>query len=450
MLGRWMTEVDAPPPSREDLLVVGDVHLGRRPVGLDDVLAEVGLDARALSPAAALRRVVEHVGEHPPRCVLFAGDLVDEEKDRFEAFGVLQAAAEHLVDMGVPVYAVAGNHDGLVLPRLVERVPGVSLLGQGGTWERVELPGDGPAVDLLGWSFPSRHVRGCPLDKPSFAATRSATRPGAHVVGLLHGDLVTGGDSNYAPVTRARLEQAELDAWFLGHVHAPHDLSGPRPIGYLGSLVGLDPGETGLRGPWRARVTADGVRAYQLDLGPVRWESIDVPLEDADGIDADAVHARLDAVVTEACVERIGSASPGPDVVVVRAHLTGRLTDRTGVSAFIHSIGQGVGGFRANGVPIVLQRVTDSTGRAVDLESLASEPSPIGFVASRLLMLQRGEDDDVLEAARGRFDNVVCNGGWGLDLGDEELLPPSPDAALERAAWRVLDLLLDQREEATG
>ena len=30
--------------SPEDILFVGDVHLGRRPVGLDDVLAEIRLN----------------------------------------------------------------------------------------------------------------------------------------------------------------------------------------------------------------------------------------------------------------------------------------------------------------------------------------------------------------------------------------------------------------------
>ncbi|MFZ4580969.1 MAG: metallophosphoesterase family protein [Myxococcota bacterium] len=141
------------------LLFIGDIHLGRRPVGLDAPLVEAGLNARDLSAAAGWRLAVQHAIDQQVRAVLLAGDVVDHEKDRFEAYGQLERGVRDLRQAGIPVIAVAGNHDGLVLPRLVRAIEGVTLLGGNGAWTRHALEDDGPLVDVVGWSFPQRVVR---------------------------------------------------------------------------------------------------------------------------------------------------------------------------------------------------------------------------------------------------------------------------------------------------
>ena len=145
---------------------MGDVHLGRRPSGLDEILGDHGLRPRELSPAVALDRVTEHACAHPPRAVVFAGDLVDQEDDCFEAYGDLERNVRALRERGIAVLAVAGNHDAKVLPRLIRRVEGVELLGADATWELRALEDDGPPVDLLAWSFKTSHHSDSPLDAP--------------------------------------------------------------------------------------------------------------------------------------------------------------------------------------------------------------------------------------------------------------------------------------------
>jgi exonuclease SbcC len=134
------------------------------------------------------------------------------------------------------VLGVAGNHDVQVLPRLADSVPGFGLLGRGGRWEVVELRSrDGGQIRVAGWSFPAAQVRTSPL-----ADGLSVAGPGTGLlVGLLHCDRDVAG-SPYAPVRSAELEAAPVDAWLLGHIHRPGVLSPPRPMGYLGSLCGLD------------------------------------------------------------------------------------------------------------------------------------------------------------------------------------------------------------------
>ena len=119
---------------------------------------------------------------------------------------------------------------------------------------------------------------------------------GVAVLGVLHCDLDGPPTSPYAPVRRVDLERQSVDAWLLGHVHRPSDLSGDRPLGYLGSLSALDPGEPGAHGPWRVEVDGPGrVRATQVPLAPMRYEqrALDVSEVGADG-----------ALAPEAALER--------------------------------------------------------------------------------------------------------------------------------------------------
>jgi DNA repair protein SbcD/Mre11 len=429
---------------KTDLVFIGDVHLGRRPVGLDDTLSRLKRSAHDLSPAAALSRVVARLEEQPPRALIFAGDLVDRDDDQWEAYSILEREIQRLKKAGVPVYAVAGNHDGIVLPRLVDRVQGVNLLGAGGEWERIELPGPGPAIDLLGWSFPSKSVATCPLDGGEFESALRDFRPEALKVGVLHCDL-DAAHSRYAPVSRARLESAGLDAWFLGHVHAPSDLSSSNPIGYLGSLVGLDVGELGPRGPWRVRFEGGEVKTKQLSFGPIRWEQIDVELSEEDALEEDIVHACIQAAVNERIAADSSLGSAHCEVVVVRVDLSGNLLRRDGVRDLVASSQVSPLDFNAGGVSVIVQRVRDTTRAAVNLEDLSQEPTPIGRVASKILSLRKEEDADLLNEAEQIVERVRM-GNWDLD--DEGYpLPKLPDL-LERAAWRLLNAMLDQRQGA--
>jgi len=285
------------------LLCTADVHLGRRPTRVPD-----GLDAHRLAPAAAWGRMVDYAVEQAVDAVLLAGDVVDADNRFYEAFAPLAEGVERLLAAGIPVYAVAGNHDHDVLGRLADQFEGFHLLGRGGVWEVAELQsepfsggarpavfplkptdgiggksagqarplnGQGPTsnVQLLGWSFPDRYVARNPLD--SFPPL-DADRP---TVGLLHADVDAAG-SRYAPVRLAELTSKPLAAWLLGHVHQPGLLSGSPPVLYPGSLQGLDPGEPGRRGAWLLSIGDGPARFEPVPLAALRYEPIDVDLSD--------------------------------------------------------------------------------------------------------------------------------------------------------------------------
>lgn len=413
------------------LIFVGDVHLGRRPATAAEGLAACGLDPRDVSPAVAWRATVDEALASAARAVVLAGDVVESEVDRFEAFGALEAGVRRLTEAGVAVFGVAGNHDGLVLPRLAERIAGFTLLGAGGRWQVAPVPGAGGPVDLLGWSFPARHHRGDPLADASFEVAVSALRSGATALGVLHADL-DAADSPYAPVRSADLARAPTAAWFLGHVHAPHDLGGDRPLGYLGSLCGLDAGEPGPRGPWRVDVTGGQVRATHLPLAPIRWCPLRVEANDAE--DADALHA---AVLRAARDAVDPEDDPRLRVRAWRVTLTGPVSDRAVVDDFLGLAGRAPLVIDAGGRPGFVERVIDATWPQVDLDALARERTPAGRLARRLRALEDGEPlPPTLDEAFAR----VSTPAWR----PTPLAEAARRAAAVRACRRALDALLRQ------
>src|SRR5690606_1937215 len=95
------------------ILCAGDLHLGRRSsrVPWDG-------DGAAGSCAEAWMRLVECAIRERVDLVALSGDLVDHDNRWFEAFGPLERGLKRLADAGIPVYAVAGNHDYDTLPHL--------------------------------------------------------------------------------------------------------------------------------------------------------------------------------------------------------------------------------------------------------------------------------------------------------------------------------------------
>jgi len=491
----------AAPRGAITLLAIGDVHLGTRPGGLPAELADLGVDAAEVTPEAALAAAVERAVAERVDAVLFAGDVVESTNARFEALRPLEAAVRRLTEAEIPVLAVAGNHDVEALPRLAERIEGFRLLGAGGRWESHRLAGRGGAtVEVLGWSFPDARVTASPVAE-LLRHPPPPPAPGVARIGLLHGDLDASGGA-YAPFRRRELEDARLDAWLLGHIHAPSlgsaagsgaaaagrttDPSGvaaPAGLlcGYLGSLLPLDPTETGLHGPWRVRVHPGGrVEAEPLPNGLLRWERVDVPVvagaeaseageetearaetdAGAEAEDADAVaDAVLDAATERA--RRIGAGGEGPRYLGVRARLVGRTRRYDALRRWVEE-----GAWRGRLVrevgdtTVLVESISDGLALAVDLESLARGDDPPALLARKLLCLERGGKarHALLEAARERLRPVAHEATWQplaeTRNADDPLADETLAGLLRQSGIAMLDALLAQRragsEERSG
>lgn len=417
-------------------LCAADLHLGRVPSRLPDDLPVADVD---LGPAAAWQALVRTCLDERPDALLLAGDLIDDERDLFGAFSDLDAGMRRLEEAGIPVVAIAGNHDVRTLPRLADALPHLTLLGRGGRWEAFDIGRGSERVRIVGWSFPTDHVDASPLDAPG---NDLLTDDGVPTIGLLHADLDATA-SRYAPVSRSRLEATPVDAWLLGHVHMPTAFGPDTRIGYLGSLSATDPGESGPRGAWVVRIDEDGVRFEHRPLAPLRYLTLDLPF---DGVTPDDAPSKLLRDLRAAAF-----AGDPARVGAVRLRVHGRVPDPVGVRAALADA-EDVTWTVEDGGRFAFVHALDVAVRAdYDLARLAELDDPVG-VAARVVLTMRDPDAPDrhawIDEARERVDPVARRNAFGpLDLrplSDEGLA-----TRLEQAAVRVLDTLLDTRERGS-
>ncbi len=428
------------------LLAIGDVHLGTRPGSLPDDLSASGIDARQLAPAAALEGAVAAAIDHAVDAVLFAGDVVESTNARFEALLPLEAAVERLAEAGIRAIAVAGNHDVEALPRLAVRLEKFELLGAGGDWEVTTVNGaDGSSVEILGWSFPERQVRSSPVAR-LLAEPVPRAAAGVPRIGLLHADLDASGGS-YAPVMRRELHAAGVDAWLLGHIHVPSLGAGGDLCGYLGSLVGLDPSETGVHGPWLVRADADGVHLRQLPIAPLRWERIEADVHEIEHAE-DLGELILD--VAERRAREIHREGQTPQALGVRIRLVGATPIYDDLRNWLDA--ESWRGIRrlVEHTLVFVDRVIDATELSVDLSAIAAGDDPPALLARKLLQLDGDEGRALLDAARVELRKTAAATNWlPLDETRDAVDPLSDDALralLKRASTTALNALLAQRE----
>ncbi len=462
-------------------LCLGDIHLGRTPSRLPAALGE-SRPILGVGPAAAFRRCVDYALDHDIAALLLAGDVIDDEDDFYEACGELRRGIERLAEAEVPVIAVNGNHDGQTLPRLADilaldgkagslggvlRGGGFYLLGRGGRWETLTLEDkSGAAVHLLGWSFPSPVVRNSPLETllplgprlPDLDARRGP------VIGLLHCDRDAPG-SRWAPVRSSDLAAAPVDAWLLGHIHKSDALTAPRPMGYLGSLTGLDPGEAGPHGPWILECTPAGLDIEHLPLAPLRWEEVEVSLEGIEGYEdvgvriEDAIGRLHRGIVDGYSKARFDAgkerASLHPLAVGCRLRFCGRISGRRGIERRLESEDL-IDNFdiEQKGIRYFVHDWRMETRPPIDLDDLARGSDPLALLARRILALRskdkKPEDEalrrSLIDGFRQRLERRRHRGAFRRVAGS----PPDDETVaglLEEAAFSALDALQEQRRD---
>lgn len=370
------------------ILFVGDMHLGVLPAHIPAQLSETRqLKAHDLGPQAAWKRVVDAAIEREVHAVALAGDLVEGNNALFEAFGLLETGLRRLEKAGIPVVAVAGNHDTEALPRLAGMIETLHLLGPGGTWSHHLVPGqENLGVRLTGWSFPQPHVHTSPLPAPAADATYPT-------FGLLHADL-DQASSSYAPVSSRELMDAGYKAWFLGHIHLPgQPTAGGSPF-YLGSVTGLHPGETGLHGPVLVSINAqEEMTLERLPLAPLRWEALDISCGDIDTHNLDLLPLLLNHLDTRA--GQLAHELKHTRALGFRLTLTGAMADPVPLRKALESILSQREDLVTDrqGTVLFIDKITNETTLSLDLQAVAKGDNPEGLLARRILVLENGTEE---------------------------------------------------------
>ena len=360
-----------------EILCVGDLHLGRRPAHASGVIDELD-SAGDISPRAAWERCVRYAVDRRVTAVVLTGDLVEHPRDFYEAYRDLARGIEQLRDADIAVVAVAGNHDYQILPELARRIDGFQLLGAGGEWTSCVITGADAAVELVGWSYTGERALS-PLPEASGLPARDA--PDSPRLGLLHGDRDVA-DSPYGPVKSTTLAAADVEGWLLGHIHKPDALHGPRPSGYLGSVVGLDPTETGPHGPWLIGVGAGGTRAIeQVVLAPLHWAHREIDVSDL--TDAEQVHGRIVEDLHALDADIAAHATQRPVAVGRRLRLVGRTHLRPAIQAALERADPRSSAMPLHGTVHFVDDWRLDARPAIDLAAYAEGLDPAGRLARR-------------------------------------------------------------------
>jgi len=433
-------------------MAIGDVHLGTRPASVPSDL--VGVDSRELTPEAGLACAVQRAIAERVDAVLFAGDVVESTNARFEAMPPLENAVKELLAQNIPVYAVVGNHDVEALPRLAALIDGFSLLGAGGQWQSVVLQKHGrPVLELVGWSFPERRVHTSPVAE-LLQHPLPPPAPGVARLGVLHGDF-NASAGPYAPFSSREIASTGFDAWVFGHIHRPSLAhTGGLLHGYLGSLVGLDPSETGQHGPWLLRVAANGaINAEQLPIAALRWENLPVH------VDADEDPEDLADRLVHECVkftESLHQQGCHPRALGLRIHLSGASRHYAAIRQRVEE--QSWQGIRRQigDTAVFVNKVIDELQLAVDLDETARGDDPPALLARQLLVLRDGGTarQTLLELARSELRATAESPLWRSLNDVREPHDPLTDealrATLEQAGTAALQALLAQRGSPGG
>lgn len=442
------------------ILCTADLHLGCRSSQIDVISNE------SHSSANAWRRIVNHACTNDVDIVVLSGDIIDRGMRHFESVGPIIEGVERLHRKGIPVIAVAGNHDWNLLGPLATRLRefGFTLLGQGGTWEGITVTTHKKeSIRLVGWSFPDLHYTESPIIRHK-EALNTARGDAQFTLGLLHCDYNIK-DSRYASVSTDDIISSGVDLWVLGHTHSP--LKSIQPAGptvlYPGSPQALDPGrgERGSHGVFqidinnmRSAVRPD-MHITHIPLSSVRYEEIDIDLTGIKGQgDADVhVSDQVNAAVRNLTVEQ-----PDLRVFSLRINLVGRLSNSRTIAANLMSAMQTaeLRSMEYNGVAVSVNRVRNLTLPDYTddrLESISMGVGAPASVAKLALQIRRGKQGVLPSQLSTEISAVLkqLNGKQYLKARVEEFKVDAADInrmLLQRCEY-LLDTMLPDSSTAT-
>lgn len=327
-----------------------DVHLDAAFYGLSREIAHAGVAQRLREATfTALERLIALCERERPHFCVIAGDMYNQEDRSLRAQMALRDGCERLNACGVRVFIAHGNHDPLSSRLQTLRWPENTVIFGESVSSHIVALDDVPIAVVHGISHAAaREQRNL---APAFSRLRTdafpivppIVPPDAHQnapcfqLGVLHCALDGLKAARYAPCTVDDLIATRLDAFALGHVHERRIVHEAPFIAYPGNVQGLHIHETGPRGcllVTAAPHTPHGqhkkntapsfiCEATFHPLGPVRWESVRVPLDSPEPSATPETLDEVENAVREALDKVAGAVGPECDTVLVRVIFTG-------------------------------------------------------------------------------------------------------------------------------
>ena len=286
------------------LIHAADLHLGAPFKGLSKDLGDPDrfkeLKERAKK---AFDNLVEATIEKEADILVLAGDIYDGTDHVYEIALQFKEGLEKLVEKGVKVFVVHGNHDPLEkLRKLVRLDEKVHVFKSGKPQlEEVILTETGTKIEVAGVSFETQS------EKKNLAKLFHDLEPANKnlTVGILHTNIGGNKDhGDYAPCSVRDLEDAPIGYWALGHIHKRevHEMRKGAYRAYPGNLQGRSTKESECvsKGALEVAIYKDGFgepEFFACDDNTVQFNRVSVDVTGAE-LPGD-VYERVEAELNE-------------------------------------------------------------------------------------------------------------------------------------------------------
>jgi len=304
--------------SRRDykILHCADLHLDSPLRGLE-AYADAPLTRIRDATQGALTNMVEFAIAEEVAVVLIAGDIYDGDHKDIRTRKFFLAALKRLVDAGIEVVAISGNHD----------ADNVLVNDHKTAWPQGEKAGAAmlrtDRVETKAFEHLNLAIHGRGYSKRTATADLNLypePYPNWLNIGLLHtsADGQSDDHAEYASCSYEAMASLGYDYWALGHVHTRRiERRGDRLMVFPGNLQGRHIREAGERGASLITVRngriAGAPEHHNFDV--VRWEKIEC---DATGaVDLDGILAAIRGLIADTVSRAV------PRLVAARIQVNG-------------------------------------------------------------------------------------------------------------------------------
>jgi DNA repair exonuclease len=248
-----------------------DLHLGSRFPGIsakDPVLGKRLTE----SVFRSFEKIVDTAISENVDLMVISGDIFDEEN---ETPSTRYRFAKELERLRIPCMISLGNHDHK--RSWEESIPfpeNAYVFPSEPTRKIIEI--DGEKIELLGRSFPSRHT------SENLAASLKGS-VNMFTVAVVHCDLDSVSDDDYAPCKLSDLLGKNVDYWALGHIHKRSEVYSSPHIIYPGNIQGRNSKESGEKGAYLVTVSNNSVaKSRFIPTQDILWQDLVINIEGKD------------------------------------------------------------------------------------------------------------------------------------------------------------------------
>jgi len=398
-----------------------------------------GLSKYESAPAEAIRNacrkafgnLIDLAIEEKVAFVLLAGDLYDGEWKDYSTGIFLSRQIGRLGKNGIPVFAVAGNHDAANRMTKALDVPSNMKILSARKVETVKL--ENCPVAIHGRSFGTQHV-----DK-NIALAYGAAEKNVFNIGLLHTSLDGRvGHTPYAPCNIDDLRSKGYQYWALGHVHKQEIVSVEPHIVFPGCIQGRHIRETGAKGCLLVTVEDGAVSEIETcPLDVLRWVYSHVDLAEASDMTEVLERTRM------SIADEVASAQGRP--VAMRIRFEGATAISNELAAYPERFEQRIKALGAEiaGDDLWIEKVEISTASKLDLDTVLAEGSAFGQLLEGILATPSKPEEisglkDVVAGVRQKIPSEAFGDNSQFNLDEPETLERLVDEAKQMLAGRLL------------